>query len=123
MRLISSNFERDGVIPDRHGLARPVVDGPVTLSANISPHLEWGDVPEGTRSFVIIVHDPDCPSRPDDVNQPDREVPSDLPRIDFFPSQSCRSQSKALQSQPPITGWEGYLRLVWRPTGRAVFAG
>ena len=46
MRLISSSFERDGVIHDRHGLARPVADGPVTLSANISPHLEWGDVPE-----------------------------------------------------------------------------
>ena len=27
-----------------------------------------------------------------------------------------------LQTQR-IIGWEGYLRLVWRPTGRAVFAG
>ncbi|HRL28587.1 MAG TPA: YbhB/YbcL family Raf kinase inhibitor-like protein, partial [Alcaligenes sp.] len=27
---------------------------------------------------------PDVPSRPDDVNQEGREVPADLPRVDFF---------------------------------------
>jgi Raf kinase inhibitor-like YbhB/YbcL family protein len=38
----------------------------------------------GTRSLVLICHDFDVPSRPDDVNKPDREIPSDLPRVDFF---------------------------------------
>jgi Raf kinase inhibitor-like YbhB/YbcL family protein len=33
---------------------------------------------------VLICHDPDAPSRGDDVNQTDREVPADLPRVDFF---------------------------------------
>jgi Raf kinase inhibitor-like YbhB/YbcL family protein len=32
----------------------------------------------------LICHDPDVPSRGDDVNQADREVPASLPRVDFF---------------------------------------
>ena len=32
---------------------------------------------------MLICHDFDVPSKPDDVNQPDREVPADLPRVDF----------------------------------------
>ena len=40
-------------------------------------------MPAGTRSFALLCIDPDAPSKPDDVNKPDREVPSDLPRADF----------------------------------------
>jgi Raf kinase inhibitor-like YbhB/YbcL family protein len=32
----------------------------------------------------LICHDPDVPSKPDDVNREGRSVPADLPRIDFF---------------------------------------
>ena len=38
----------------------------------------------GTQSFVLICHDPDVPSRSDDVNKAGREVPAALPRVDFF---------------------------------------
>jgi phosphatidylethanolamine-binding protein (PEBP) family uncharacterized protein len=41
-------------------------------------------VPAGTQSLALICHDFDVPSRGDDVNQPGREVPADLPRVDFF---------------------------------------
>ena len=41
-------------------------------------------VPAGTKSFALICHDFDVPSRGDDVNQADREVPADLARVDFF---------------------------------------
>jgi Raf kinase inhibitor-like YbhB/YbcL family protein len=29
--------------------------------SNVSPELHWSDVPAGTRSFALIVHDPDAP--------------------------------------------------------------
>ena len=32
----------------------------------------------------MVCHDPDVPSRGDDVNQEGREVPASLPRVDFF---------------------------------------
>lgn len=84
MRLITTCFDDGGVIPADHAFAKPDPGSRVTLSDNVNPHLEWSEVPDGTRSFALICHDPDVPSVGDDVNQPDREVPSDLPRVDFY---------------------------------------
>lgn len=84
MRLTTTSFEDGGVIPERYALAKADPDTRVTFAGNVNPNLEWSDVPEGTRSFALICHDYDVPSRGEDVNQPDREVPSDLPRVDFF---------------------------------------
>lgn len=84
MELTTTSFENGGVIPEKYALARPVPDGPVTFADNHNPQLSWSGVPEGTRSIVVICVDPCCPSQPDDVNQPDREVPSDLARVDFY---------------------------------------
>ncbi|MDJ0791332.1 MAG: YbhB/YbcL family Raf kinase inhibitor-like protein [Acidimicrobiia bacterium] len=83
MLLASESFTDGGPIPARCGLAVPSDPGPVSLSENRSPHLRWAEVPAGTRSFVITCIDRDCPSAPDDVNQSDRLVPADLPRVDF----------------------------------------
>jgi Raf kinase inhibitor-like YbhB/YbcL family protein len=51
MQLTSPSFD------NRKGMAKKFTcDG-----ENISPALEWSGVPEGTRSFVLIVDDPDAP--------------------------------------------------------------
>ena len=84
MRLTTSSFDDGGVIGDRYAFARPDPVSKVTFSGNVNPSLTWDGVPDGTRSFAIICHDPDVPSRPDDVNVEGREVPTDLPRVDFF---------------------------------------
>src|SRR3546814_168271 len=51
---------------------------------NANPQLSWSDAPAATQSYVVICHDPDVPSKPDDVNQEDREIPGTLPRVDFY---------------------------------------
>lgn len=84
MELTTDSFSDGGVIPDRLAFAVPDPDTHVTLSANRSPQLSWSDLPRGTKSLALICHDPDVPSKGDDVNHEDREVPSDLPRVDFF---------------------------------------
>jgi len=84
MKLWSNSWTNGDRIPARHAAGKPDGSGGATFSDNLSPHLAWSDLPPLTQSVALICHDFDVPSRADDVNQPDREVPSDLPRIDFF---------------------------------------
>ena len=84
MKLSSNNFNNDELIPVRHAFGRIDPQNHVALSDNINPQLHWQDAPAGTRSFVLICHDPDVPSRGDDVNQEGKTVPASLPRVDFF---------------------------------------
>ncbi|WP_434632840.1 YbhB/YbcL family Raf kinase inhibitor-like protein [Chromobacterium sp. CV08] len=84
MQLISQNFQDGQPIPGEFAFAVPDANTRIALSANRNPHLAWSGAPAGTRSFVVVCHDPDVPSRGDDVNQAGRVVPASLPRIDFF---------------------------------------
>ena len=83
MKLWSDSWASGERIPARHAAGRTGDGGP-TFSDDINPHLAWSDAPAGTRSFALICHDFDVPGQLDDVNRTDREIPQDLPRVDFF---------------------------------------
>ncbi len=83
MHVSSPNFEPGQPIPGEFAFAIPATEGHVALSQNRNPEVVWGDVPEGTQSFVLTLIDDDVPTRPDDVNQEGREVPADLARCEF----------------------------------------
>jgi len=51
MEITSPAFEANGTIPVRH-----TCDG-----EDLSPALSWTGAPEGTKSFVLIMDDPDAP--------------------------------------------------------------
>jgi len=84
MKLSSNSFVDQLFMSERNAFGK--IDGPahVALAGNANPHLAWQQAPKGTQSFAVICHDPDVPSKPDDVNQEGREVPADLPRVDFY---------------------------------------
>jgi len=84
MKLWSDSWTPGDRIPARFAAGRLDGTGGVGFSDNLNPHLAWRELPAGTKSLALVCHDPDVPSRGDDVNQPDREVPGDLPRVDFF---------------------------------------
>ena len=84
MKLWSDSWVNGEHIPAKYAAGRLDASGKPTFSDNLNPHLAWGDVPHGTLSFALICHDFDVPSRGDDVNKADREIPADLPRVDFF---------------------------------------
>lgn len=83
MRLTSPNFSDGDPLPGANAFAVPDPDEHISFAANRNPALEWEDVPEGTRSFALLCIDGDAPSVGDDVNQEGRQVPADLPRVDF----------------------------------------
>jgi Raf kinase inhibitor-like YbhB/YbcL family protein len=49
-QLTSTAFEADGAIPVKYSCS----------GANISPGLAWTDPPAGTKSYILIVDDPDA---------------------------------------------------------------
>lgn len=84
MKLWSDSFADGDPIPVQYAFGKHDPASHVALSDNRNPHLAWSDAPPGTRSFVLLVHDPDVPSKPDDVNKEGRVVPADLPRVTFY---------------------------------------
>lgn len=84
MELYSESFDDGDEIPGQYAFCVPDPTTHATFGENLNPHLAWSELPEDTQSLVLICHDPDVPSKPDDVNQEGREVPSDLDRIDFY---------------------------------------
>ena len=51
MQLTSTAFENGGSIPAAHSCE----------GEDISPSLSWRNVPQGTKAFAVICHDPDAP--------------------------------------------------------------
>lgn len=84
MQLHSRSFQEGERIPGRLAFCVPDAGSHVALSDNLNPHLAWSGAPDGTLSFALLCHDLDVPSRGDDVNQEGREVPAELPRVDFY---------------------------------------
>jgi len=84
MKLKIEEFENNSAIPAEFAFAIPDIAQHVALSDNKNPKLTWSNIPEACKSLVLLCVDVDVPTKPDNVNQEDREVSADLPRCDFF---------------------------------------
>src|SRR5689334_24976344 len=51
LKLSSPAFENPKRIPDEH----------TSNGEDSAPAIEWSGVPDGTKSFALVVHDPDAP--------------------------------------------------------------
>ncbi len=82
---VESNSLREGErVPDAHAFGVPDGEGKAAAEGgNRSPHLRWSGAPEGTRSFALLVVDPDVPADASDVNQEGKTLPEDAERTDF----------------------------------------
>jgi len=84
MKLTTTAFAEMEAIAPEYAFGKIDTRNHVSLSENLNPDFAWNDIPVGTRSFVMLCHDPDVPSKGDDVNKDGRTVPAALPRVDFF---------------------------------------
>lgn len=114
MKLTSSSFSDNAVIPAEYAFCAPDPKVHCTLGANNNPQLAWSDIPAGTKSLVLICHDYDVPSKPDDVNQEGRIILATLPRVDFFhwvlvdlPPQAGEIKAGEFSSEVTVRGKAG----------------
>lgn len=84
MRLSSQSFENRQRLPGEFAAGVRTGDAAgVGFGPNRSPHLAWDDLPAGTRSFALVVVDPDVPTVKEMVGKPGVEIPVEQPRCDF----------------------------------------
>lgn len=84
MKLYSNSIKHGERIPEQYAFCIPSEKEKVSFGKNLSPHLKWSEIPEGTKSFVILCVDKDVPSKADDVNVEGKIIPITLPRVDFY---------------------------------------
>jgi Raf kinase inhibitor-like YbhB/YbcL family protein len=56
------NLTSPDLAPGKRIAERQVFNGFGCKGDNVSPALEWSDPPAGTRSFALLMHDPDAPT-------------------------------------------------------------
>ncbi len=56
-KLASPEIKQDGMIAEEQ-----VFNGFGCSGKNVSPALSWSGAPQGTKSFALLVHDPDAPT-------------------------------------------------------------
>ena len=85
MRLKSDSIENGKPVPEKNAFMGPAKGEtpPIRPAGNATPHLAWTEVSDKAKSFAIAVIDTDVPSRADDVNVEGRDVPRNLPRVEF----------------------------------------
>ena len=84
MKLHSDSFEHRGTMPLRFAAGKPEAGtDSYEFGDNHNPHLSWTNVPEGTRSLVLIAVDPDVPTHGEMVGRPDIEIPEEQARMEF----------------------------------------
>ncbi len=78
MRIHSDSFDNGRPIPAEFAMG--AADG---FGGNRNPHLAWGEVPAGTRSFALLCIDTDAPTDASLAGREDVAIPVDHPRGDF----------------------------------------
>lgn len=71
-------------ISEEFAFCIPAQSGHTTKGGNISPEISWRRAPEGTKSYAIIMVDPDVPATFDNANTEGKTLLKDMPRQDFY---------------------------------------
>lgn len=60
LQLTSSAFADGTEFPEKYSCVPGMAGGPPDASKMVSPPLSWVNAPTGTKSFVLLLHDPDA---------------------------------------------------------------
>lgn len=73
-------LDQNGRLPDQAAFCPPAA----SEAKNISPEISWSAGPDGTRSYALLMIDPDVPEDFSQINKPDTKIPADAPRISIY---------------------------------------
>lgn len=83
MKLEVIGLQPDQPVPEEFCFMIPDPQEKAVIGPNVSPELRWSDLPEGTRSLVVILEDPDAPTEPENVNKEGTTLSKEMPRTSF----------------------------------------
>lgn len=72
------------MIPAKYAYCIPDGAGKTMDGGNVSPAISWSGAPKMTKSYAIIVVDPDVPTSFELANQPGKIIPENFPRRNFY---------------------------------------
>lgn len=84
MMLTIDAFDNGASIPEQYAFCKIDAAHHMTPSKNINPRITWSNLPDGTKSLVLICVDDQVPSVFTDANKEGVNITKDLPRIDFY---------------------------------------
>ena len=84
IKLITNAFKDGDKIPSKFGFCLLTEEKNVEMGNNLNPDFSWIDLPDKTKSLVLICHDSEVPTSAENVNKEGQVVSKDLPRTDFF---------------------------------------
>lgn len=84
LTVTSPDIVSNAPINKKFAFCTPDGAGKTTSSENISPQISWSGAPAETKSFALVVVDPDVPSVFDDANKEGKTIAEDFPRKDFY---------------------------------------
>lgn len=84
LRVLTDAFESGQAIPPEYAYCMPDGKGRTQHGGNKNPGIRWSGAPEGTKSYTLIMVDPDVPASFELANQPGKIIPADFPRQNFY---------------------------------------
>jgi Raf kinase inhibitor-like YbhB/YbcL family protein len=84
MKIWSDSVSDGGRLREEYVFLKPHNTHHAELGKNRNPNFAWGEMPEGTKSLVIVMHDIDAPTSRDFVNKEGKMVPYSYPRTEFY---------------------------------------
>lgn len=77
------NLANGQAIDGQYAFCVPAQQGHVTLGPDRNPKVSWSGAPSGTKSYAIVVYDPDVPSVATNVNKEGKTLSKRLKRTRF----------------------------------------
>jgi Raf kinase inhibitor-like YbhB/YbcL family protein len=71
-------------IDAKYAYCKPDGKGKTENGGNMNPGLRWSGAPAGTKSYAVIVVDPDVPASFELANQEGKTIPENFGRRDFY---------------------------------------